>query len=353
MPSPRIKFSLLACLLSIGLTAVTDAQDTIENYIKEYPNQQQTLMMNKWLETNEKGTFHFSGLVDPTDDTVITPQATVDYGYSWFSISDAPAIVRTPKYDKFFSVSIFDMKHNIPAVIVNPEKPIVIVRPDQKVPEGDFRVVNLETDQGLVFTRMLVVDNIDEVRELSKSIKMEGGKGDMRRTVQRFSPKVAKHALNIIRAVLADDGADPDLSFGKVSGDVGMLSLAAGVYQGQLGTPSDTVRYGLGVRDTDGDPLNGTDTYRLTVPANLNHPSGYYSVTAYGADNKLLIPNDKKIYDRTTYSSQQNDDGTYTVTLSPTGEGKNGIPTGKPFYIILRAYVPVAGADMTPKLEKQ
>lgn len=107
------------------------------------------------------------------------------------------------------------------------------------------------------------------------------------------------------------------------------------------------------MRDTNRDPLTGTDTYVLTVPANINQPSGYYSVTAYGAGNKLLIPNVQKIYDRTTYSSEQNDDGTYTVTLSPTGEGKNGIPTGKPFYIILRVYVPIAGADMTPKLEKQ
>ena len=42
---------------------------------------------------------------------------------------------------------------------------------------------------------------------------------------------------------------------------------------------------------------------------------------------------------------------TYTVTLGPNGEGKNGIPTGKLFYAILHAYVPVAGADMTVKVK--
>lgn len=76
--------------------------------------------MNTWLTKHKKGTFSFTGLVDPSDAMVVAPQATVDYGYNWFSISDAPAIVKTPKYDKFFSVSIFDMKHNIPDVIVNP-----------------------------------------------------------------------------------------------------------------------------------------------------------------------------------------------------------------------------------------
>jgi hypothetical protein len=41
------------------------------------------------------------------------------------------------------------------------------------------------------------------------------------------------------------------------------------------------------------------------------------------------------------------------VTLSADGSGQNGIPTGKDFYLILRAYVPVAGADMTMEVLKQ
>ena len=144
-----------------------------------------------------------------------------------------------------------------------------------------------------------------------------------------------------------------DSPFGTQSGDIGDITLAAAVMIGQLGTPADTVRYRAIMTDAHGEPFNGEDTYVLTVPAGLVHGNGYYSITLYGADNKLLIPNDKKIYDRTTYSSAQNADGTYTVTLSPSGDGLNGIPTGKPFYAILRAYVPVRGADMTVRVEKR
>jgi hypothetical protein len=123
-----VSFALLSFLtLSMGVSAA----DTVENYIAQYPNQQQAKMMNAWLAKHKKGTFSFSGLVDPTDTTVVTPQATVDYGYNWFSVSDGPAIVATPQYDKFFSVSVFDMKHNVPAVVVNPQRPLVIVRPGQ------------------------------------------------------------------------------------------------------------------------------------------------------------------------------------------------------------------------------
>ena len=339
----------LIALASLMIISSSFALDTIEEYIQEYPNQEQSKMMNTWLTKHKKGTFNFTGLVDPSDATVVTPQATVDYGYNWFSISDAPAIVKTPKYDKFFSVSIFDMKHNIPDVIVNPKKPILIIRPGQKVPKGDFHIVQLETDQGLVFTRMVVIDNMDEVSKLGKLITMEGGKGDMNRNVQRFSPEIEKNALKVIDSV---DGS-PDDAFGKVSGDIGMLSKAAGIRTGQLGTPVETVRYGLSVTDDKGEALNGKDTYIVTVPAGLVKKGGYYSVTIYGTDNKLLIPNDKKIYDQTTYSSKANSDGTYTITLSPSGEGMNGIPTGKSFYAILRAYVPSQNAIMKLKIEKK
>lgn len=333
------------------LINTASAQDTVEAYLREYPNQEQVRMMNTWLEKYEKGTFQFTGLVDPANTTVVTPQATVDYGYNRFSISDGPAVISTPKYDKFFSVSIFDMKHNVPAVITNPEKPILIKRPDQAVPEGDYHVVSLETGQGLVLARMVVVDNPDEVERLGQQIVMKGGKGDMTRNVQRFSPETARKANAVIDTVISF--VDPDDAFGKVSGDVSFLNLAAGVKLGQLGTPPDTVRYATILTDDDGQPPRGDSTCVATVPAGLTGKAGYFSVTLYGADNKLLIPNPAGICDRSTFSATPNEDGTYTLTFSPDGEGKNGIPTGKDFYGVLRAYVPDPKARMKVSVKKQ
>lgn len=347
----RILASAAWLTLLSSLSFSTWAKDTVEDYIKQYPNQQQAKMMNAWLQSHQKGTFSFTGLVDPTETTVVTPQATVDYGYNWFGVSNGPAIINTPQYDKFFSVSIFDMKHNIPAVIVNPQRPIAVVRAGQAIPEGDFTVVELETDQGLVFTRMVVVDNMDEVRKLSASITMSGGDGDMRRPVETFSPEVENKALATIKAALPD--LDPDAAFGKKSGDVEPMVLAGAVMMGQLGTPTDTVRYNMMLTDSSDQAFNGEASYVLTVPANIVHTDGYYSVTIYGIDNKALIPNKQARYDRTTYSSSPNDDGTYTISLNPQGKGVNAIPTGKDFYVLLRAYVPVKGADLTVVATKQ
>lgn len=333
----------LACLLFFPISA--RALDTIEAYIRAYPNQEQTRMMNQWLVDNPAGKLSFTGLVDPTDTTVVTPQATVDYGYAWFSLSNGPAVLHTPQYDRFFSVSVFDMLHNVPAVIVNPSKPIVLMRPGQKAPAGDFDHVILETEQGLVLTRMVVVNNLAEVTALGQNMRLDGGDGDMHRDVERFSPAIEKSGQALIEASIPH--LDSSRAFGKKSGDVGDITSAAAVMLGQLGTPSDTVRYLPIMVDEDGKPLSGAKTYELRVPAGIVEDSGYFSVTAYGADNRFLIPNEKKVYDQTTYSAEPNADGTYTVTLSPDGAGKNGIPTGKPFYAILRAYVPAPDADMT------
>ncbi len=235
--------------------------DNVDAFIREYPNRQQVQMMTAWLASHEPGKFSFTGLVDPNDATVITPQATVDYGYCWFSLSEGPAIVRTPTYDKFFSVSVFDMRHNVPAVVVAPKRPIVIVRPGQEVPPGDHEVVTLETDQGLVFTRMVVVDNLEQVRALSADITMEGGSGDMHRAVAEFSPTTVQEGLAKIEAEIPHLGPNSGEVFAKKSGEVDPLVAAAGVMQGQLGTPMDSVVYALILTDDHGAALNGEDTY--------------------------------------------------------------------------------------------
>ncbi len=94
------------------------------------------------------------------------------------------------------------MKHNVPAVITNPTKPILLKRPSQATPKGDFEVVELETDQGLVLTRMVVVENLDAVVASRSKFQMEGGKGDMKREVKQFSPETEKNAQAVIDTVI-------------------------------------------------------------------------------------------------------------------------------------------------------
>ncbi|CUH47191.1 DUF1214 domain-containing protein [Ruegeria atlantica] len=199
---------------------------------------------------------------------------------------------------------------------------------------------------------MSVYENLGEVPGLGKSITMDGGKGNMIRNVQRFSSEIEWQALEIIYAIVLNGGR-PSVSFGKRYGDVGELSLAAGVQQRQLGTPPDAVGYNALFTDIQGELFNGEGTHKVTVPAGIVHDDGYRSITVYGSDDKLLIPNDQNGYDRTTFLSGTNEDETHTVTHSPDGSGQNGIPTRTPIYVLLRAYLPVAGAVIETVVEKQ
>ena len=97
-----------------------------------------------------------------------------------------------PPYDKVLSVSIFNMKHNVPAVITNPQKPILLKRPGQKITKGAFAVVESETDQGLVLTQIVAVGNLEEVIASRRQFRMQAGNGDMRRDVRRFKPEMEK-----------------------------------------------------------------------------------------------------------------------------------------------------------------
>ncbi|WP_282154189.1 DUF1254 domain-containing protein [Ruegeria atlantica] len=238
-------------------------------------------------------------------------------------MSDGPAIIHAPTYNRFFRISIFDINHNTYAVIVNPDLLILITRPGQPIPKGSYgHVVNLETDQGLVSTRMLVDENLGEVPGLGKSITMDGGKGDMNRNVQRFPSEIEWQALEIIDSIVLN-GSSPSVSFGKRSSDVGELSLAAGGQQGQLDTPPDAVGYNALFTDTQGEPFNGEDSHKVTVPVEIVRDDGYLSITVYGPNDKLLISNDQNGYDRTTFLSGTNEDESHTVTHSRDDSGEN------------------------------
>lgn len=324
------------------------AQDNVLEYIKEFPQLEQSRLMNKWLKNNKIGTFRFTGLLD-SEAKAQNVQASVDYGSNWFSLVNGPAIIQVPKYDKYFSVAIYDMNHHVPDVIVNPTKPILLIRPNQKLPKGEYNVVEMETDQGLVLTRMVVANNLSEVEELRTSIKMEGGKGKISYNPNEFSANTIKWGNSLIDASIPY----AKLVYPKKSGEVDPITLATVVKRARHGVPSDAVKYSVIGRDENGEPFKGDDTYELTVPANIVRKGGYMSITLYGIDNRRLIPNDKKIYDRTSFSSSQNKDGTYTITLSPNGKGLNGIPTGKSFYVILRAYEPIEDADLKVLVNKK
>ena len=134
---------VIATLIFGGTVAMTSNQTAhmsaayeaqrISEYIKKYPAIKQKRMRDAWLKEHKQGEWQHSGAVTAEDRTVVTPQADVNYGYSWFNISERPVVVTLPKYDHYYSLSVFDMNHYV-TVKVGSRNPTVIRLPHQKSP---------------------------------------------------------------------------------------------------------------------------------------------------------------------------------------------------------------------------
>lgn len=109
--------------------------------------------------------------------------------------------------------------------------------------------------------------------------------------------------------------------------------------------PGRGAAYGTSYRDSQGDYLTGSNTYRLHVPANVP-VLDYWSVTAYDAENFHFVVTDQR---RPALSSLQdlkrNADGSidlYFGPQAPRGMASNWIKTeeGKGFLLLLRLFSP-------------
>ena len=353
------KMGLVMIVFLIAFSGKLNAQNQeqvashrIAEYIHWYPAIKQAEMRDQWLENHKPGEWQISGLVTADDRTVVTVQADVNYGYSWFNISNEPVVITMPAYDKYYSVTVFDM-HHFMEVVVTPEKPVVVRLPHQKSPvEGAHEIV-LHTYQGMAFTRQVIVDNEQEVVELAKEISITGGGGDKPFIIPDFTAaeKAAAEQIIVDYARTVTSGRN---LFGSAYEGVGDLDRSAGVYRGQLGTQSYVVDYAVSLADQNQEALNGSDQYEMTVSAEAltRSSKGYWSLTIYSSEDNYLIPNKANSYVINSYNAVQNDDGTVTILINTNGEGDNALPTeGTPFYAVFRVYEPIEGIQF-PTIEK-
>jgi hypothetical protein len=103
--------------------------------------------------------------------------------------------------------------------------------------------------------------------------------------------------------------------------------------------------YLISIRDKDGQPFDGGQTYRLTVPANAPVEQ-YWSVTAYDRRTHALIKNMPRASRSSEIAElQKNADGSTDIFFGPTapaGKDPNWVPTNpaRKFELMFRAYAP-------------
>ena len=102
--------------------------------------------------------------------------------------------------------------------------------------------------------------------------------------------------------------------------------------------------YLTGLRDSEGNLFNGSDTYLLNVPKDTP-AKDFWSVIAYSMKTKGFIRNAEKVglSSRQLDKMQVNEDGSvdiYFAPEAPQGRESNWIPTGEDFFLLFRLYGP-------------
>lgn len=113
---------------------------------------------------------------------------------------------------------------------------------------------------------------------------------------------------------------------------------------------SHEVIYFIGMRDADGNPLDGSRTYLLHFPKDVlpeDVVEAFWSLHLVGVPDFLPVPNRLDRFMLSTYSNvQTNLDGSLTLVLGPEPAADfpeaNWLPTppGRPFSLNWRTYVP-------------
>jgi hypothetical protein len=103
--------------------------------------------------------------------------------------------------------------------------------------------------------------------------------------------------------------------------------------------------YLISISDKDGQPYDGSKTYRLTVPPNVPIEQ-YWSVTAYDRETHALIKNMPRASRASNAAElQKNTDGSVDIYFgpkAPTGKETNWVPTDpqRGFELMFRLYGP-------------
>jgi hypothetical protein len=145
-------------------------------------------------------------------------------------------------------------------------------------------------------------------------------------------------------AELSNKVTDARLILGtrKSLGDSERGIFSVGTYVGQWGLPPEEAAYRKLEKDPQGNKLNGAK-HSYTMRFKAPDVSEFWSVTVYGADNRLMAKNDLNRHSRGDRTLTADKDGYYTITLSADEKANknksNYLPIPeKDFYLVMRLY---------------
>jgi hypothetical protein len=333
-------------------------------------------------------------LIQPTtlptegSDPVVTPALDHLYTKAVVDLSKGPVVLSLPEVKgRYFSLHITDQEHYTTYDEIRPAGQYVFVRHDfkGKVPEGT--IIKSRGDYPHVFIRTQVFDDADivNVKKIQDQIKLGGVVGSISISNKNYvqftidthdvyqenagllasvSQTYSKEEHAEIRAYLYDwyaksglftnEGAFGPIDSKEPNSDNPVMRAAAII--GHLGLPVHHALYAPLFITCEGERLNGSNDYSITIPYKNPGVGEFWSVTRYSQITGNTLPGAQDVFN--AYNTKPDANGNITITFSTTepNDGTYWMPVNEaePYYFVERYYAPdmdklVTAADACPK----
>jgi len=313
---------------------------------------------------------HTKRLPTEGNDPVVTPALDHLYTKAVIDLSKGPVVLEMPRVpkDRYFSLHITDQEHYTIYDEIRPSGRYVFVRKGWKgkVPEG--KIIESPGDYPHLFIRTQVKtqEDLQNTFEVQNKIKLNGEVGtfDYDNAIQftldthdiyeqnkgiletqlSYNAKDHKEMFEWVGEYFAANVTDNTGCFGPIDSDEAGSDdpkiRAAGIV-GHLGLPVHHAYYKGIFNNCDGERLNGSKPYTVTLPYK-NNVRAFWSITRYSGITRNTYPGKHDVYNM--YNTKPDKEGNVRITFS-VEDPKDGtywmpVNAGEPYYYVERFYDP-------------
>lgn len=377
---------LVSSLISGAALAIERPSDAELHAYKAYHHAEYLEITAKSAGGTNK-LIHTTTLPTEGNDPVVSPALDHLYSKAVVDLTEGPVILTLPEVkDRYFSLHVTDQEHYTIYDEIRPVGKYVFVRHNYQgdVPEGS--VIESRGNYPHIFIRTQVfepaeIDNVISIQEMiglegiTKELKIKDedyvqftieshdvypqNAGLLDSVASSYSPE--DHAE--IRSYLYNWYAQSGLftnegAFGPIDSDEehsnDPVLRAAGII-GHLGLPVHHAIYTPIFITCDGERLNGSNNYSITIPYDNPGVDEFWSVTRYSQITGNTVPGAQDVFN--AYNTKPDENGNVTITFSSTepNDGTYWMPVNEnePYYFVERYYAPdmdklVTAADSCP-----
>ena len=318
---------------------------------------------NKLLNTTE--------LPSEGTDRVVSPALDHLYSKAIIDLSSGPVYLKFPTdpADRYFSIHITDQEHYTIYDEIRPTGEYVFIRDGYKGKlKGGAKVISSPGNYPHLFLRVQVktLEDKPNVLAIQKQIKLTGVSKELNfdNAIQFTIDTHTIYPENAgLLASKVDYNADDHKAMFKWAGEyfatrakhnTGMFGpidskekgsndpeIRAAALVGHLGLPVHHAYYTGIFNQCDGERLNGSKPYTVTMPYEANVKE-FWSISRYSALTRNTLPGKRDVYN--AYNTKPNSEGNITITFSVEDpkDGSYWMPVndGEPYYYVERFYHP-------------